>query len=311
MSMHVTLRQLRAFVAVLETGSFSEAAKAMHVSQAALSGLIKELEGRVGVRLLDRSTRSVAPSVVGEAFEPMVRRVLADLDEALDSVTHLTELRRGLVRIAAPEPLSCTLLPQLIAMYTASHPGVDVRFEDVPIEQVLASLHEGSCDVGFGPEGVATDEAVETHVLWADPLGVALHPEDPLKDKAAVSWRDVRDRPFINYMPNFTRNVLSKVPARQHPLSIVPVHRVNTALSMLKLQRGAVVCPAIAESLVHGFGLAFVPLQQPAVSWRISMFARRPSALSPAVESFLRFTREFAGTWAAMDQEARHPAAAA
>ena len=140
MSMHVTLRQLRAFVAVLETGSFSEASKAMHLSQAALSGLVKELENRVGVRLLDRSTRSVSPTVVGDAFEPMARRVLADLDEALDSLTNLKELRRGLVRVAAPEPLSCTVLPELIARYNLQHPDVDVRFDDVPIEQVVAGL---------------------------------------------------------------------------------------------------------------------------------------------------------------------------
>ena len=60
MTMDVTLRQLRAFIAVMETGSFSEAANVMHLSQAALSGLIKELESRLGVRLLDRSTRRVS-----------------------------------------------------------------------------------------------------------------------------------------------------------------------------------------------------------------------------------------------------------
>lgn len=61
MMMDVTLRQLRAYVAVLEQASFSEAARAMHLSQAALSGLIKELESRVGVRLLDRTTRRFRP----------------------------------------------------------------------------------------------------------------------------------------------------------------------------------------------------------------------------------------------------------
>ncbi|RYE78515.1 MAG: LysR family transcriptional regulator, partial [Oxalobacteraceae bacterium] len=87
MAADVTLRQLRAFMAVLECGSFSEAAVAMHLSQAALSSLVKELEGRLGVRLLDRNTRSVSASVAGAAFEPMVRRVLSSLDEALDSVS--------------------------------------------------------------------------------------------------------------------------------------------------------------------------------------------------------------------------------
>jgi DNA-binding transcriptional LysR family regulator len=294
MALEVTLRQLRAFMTVLECGSFSEAADAMHLSQAALSGLVKELESRLGVRLLDRSTRSVSASVVGVAFEPMVRRLFANLDEALESVTNLKELRRGLVRVAAPEPLSCTLLPGLIADYGTRHPGVDVRFDDVPIEQVVAGLHSGSADIGFGPAGVLMDDAVEAHMIRVDPLWIALRRDDPLAAGESVNWKDLRDRPLINYMPNLALNVLSNVPSRHHPRQIVPVHRVNTALSLLRVRQGCVICPAMAQSLVEGFGLAFRPLRQPTVTWRIAIFVRHRSSLSPAVESFLDYTLETA-----------------
>lgn len=294
MTPEVTLRQLRAFMAVLERGSFSEAAEAMHLSQAALSGLVKELEGRLGVRLLDRNTRSVSASVVGTAFEPMVRRVLADLDEALKNITNLKELRRGLVRVAAPETLSCTLLPELIAGYGRRHPGVDIRFDDVPIEGVLAGLHGGSADIGFGPAGVLTDDAVRAHLIRIDPLWVALRPDDPLAAGATVKWKDLRERQLINYMPNLALNVLSHVPPRHHPKDIMPVHRVNTALSMLHVRPGYAICPSMACSLVEGFGLAFRPLLQPTVTWHIAIFARDRSCLSPAVESFLDYTLETA-----------------
>ncbi len=147
------------------------------------------------------------------------------------------------------------MLPELIASYTASHPGIDVRFEDVPIELVLAGLQNGSTDVGFGPAGVVADDAIEAHVLWADPLWVALAPDDPLADGASVSWKDLRATPVINYMPNFAPNVLSQVPVRNHPRKIVPVHRVNTALSMLQVTRGAVVCPFITEPSSGASGL--------------------------------------------------------
>ncbi|MCC6890395.1 MAG: LysR family transcriptional regulator, partial [Hyphomicrobiales bacterium] len=253
MAMDVTLRQLRAFVAVLEASSFSEAARSMHLSQAALSGMIKELESRVGVRLLDRSTRSVSPSVVGQAFEPMVRRVLSNLDEALANLTNLKDLRRGLVRVAAPETLSCTLLPELIAGYGRRHPGVEVRFDDVPIEQVLAGLQNGSTDIGFGPAGVIADEGLEAHVICADPIWVALRPDDPLANGAAMSGKELRERPLLNYMPNIAVNVLANVPTRHHPRETVPVRRVNTALSMLRVRQGAVICPSMAASLVRGF----------------------------------------------------------
>lgn len=304
MSMHVTLRQLRAFVAVAESGSFSEAARAMHLSQAALSGLIRELEERVGVRLLDRNTRSVSPSVVGQAFEPMVRRVLDSLDEALDSLTNLKELRRGVVRLAAPETLSCTLLPELMTLYGQSHPHVDMRFEDVPIEQVLAAVQSGSSDIGFGPAGVVADSLLQAHALWDDPLCVALREDDPLARGASVAWKDLRERPLFNYMPNFASNVLSQVPPRHHPRRLMPVHRVNTALSMLRVQPGAVVCPSMAESLARGFGLKLLPLRQPQVSWKIALFIRRDVSQSPAVESFVAFTLELARTWSAMGEVA-------
>ncbi|WP_247512289.1 LysR family transcriptional regulator [Bradyrhizobium sp. 157] len=305
MAMDVTVRQLRAYVAVLETASFSEAAKAMHLSQAALSGLIKELESRVGLRLLDRTTRKVSASAVGESFAPMARRVLSNLDEALESLTNLKELRRGLVRVAAPETLSCTLLPELIAEYNNSHPGVDVRFDDVPIQEVLAGLQNGSTDIGFGPAGVVPDQSVEVHMICADPLWAALRSDDPLAKGKSVSWKDLRERPVLNYMPNIAINVLSNVPPRHHPKELVPVHRVNTALSMLRVRQGVVICPSMAEPLVRAFGLTFLPLTQPTVKWKIAMFVRNSASLSPAVESFRDFTLDFSTNWAATGIERR------
>lgn len=291
--MDVTFRQLRAFAAVLEQGSFSEAAKAMHLSQAALSGLIRELESRVGVRLLDRTTRSVAPTAVGSAFDPMVRRVLAGLDEALDSLSNLKAVRRGVVRVAAPEPLSCTLLPRLIAAYGAAHPGVEVRFDDVPIAQVLESLHDGGADIGFGPAGVAAGEEIEAHALAPDPVWVALRMDDTLAAGEAVGWHDLRQHTLINFMPNLATNILSNVPSRHHPKEIMVVNRMNTALATLRVRHGAVICPSMAQPLVNGFGLVFLPLRRPGVVWQIALLTRKRATRSPAVESFLNFSRSF------------------
>src|SRR3546814_20147657 len=94
----------------------------------------------------------------------------------------------------------------------ARHPGVDIRFDDVPIEQVLANLHNGSADIGFGPAGVLADDAVQAHLIRIDPLWAALRADDPLAAEQAVSWKALRERPLINYMPNLALNVLSNVP---------------------------------------------------------------------------------------------------
>jgi DNA-binding transcriptional LysR family regulator len=134
---------------------------------------------------------------------------------------------------------------------------------------------------------------------------VALRPDDPLTRGRSVSWKDLRERPLINYMPNIAINVLSHVPPRHHPREMVPVHRVNTALSMLRVRLGAVICPSMAGSLVRGFGLTFLQLTQPIVKWKIAMFARRRTSLSPAVASFLDFTLDFAPNWTTNGVESR------
>ena len=152
------------------------------------------------------------------------------------------------------------------------------------------------------------DQPAEAHMICADPLWVALRPDDPLAKDKSVSWKDMRDRPLINYMPNIAINVLSNVPSRHHPKELVPVHRVNTALAMLRVRQGAVICPSMAEPLVRGFGLTFLPLRQPTVKWKVAMFARHRPSLSPAVESFLSFTREFTPNWAAIGLESRRAA---
>ena len=93
--MNITLRQLRAFVALAQTSSFTEAAGSLHVTQSALSGLIKELEMALGVQVVNRSTRKVSLSEAGREFYPLVARLLQDLDGALDTMSDLKLLKRG------------------------------------------------------------------------------------------------------------------------------------------------------------------------------------------------------------------------
>ena len=298
LSSQVTLRQLRAFVAVARLGSFTDAARTMHLSQAALSGLIKTLESQVGVRLFERSTRRVSPSAVGSAFLPEVERVLDELDLAMTGLTRLKELRRGVVRIAAPETLSCTLLPELIAAYRRAHPAVELRFRDVPIETVLAGLEDGRVDVGFGPTTAVTGDRVVARTLWEDDLGVALRPADPLAQTEPLTWRDLREHTIYTYMRRFEPSVLEAVPQRARPTRIEPVQRVNTALSMVVSHGGGVVAPSLVRQLANGFGLTFRPLAAPVVRRGIALYGRRQAALSPAVQSFADFTVTFAPGWA-------------
>ena len=137
--MNITLKQLRAFVAVARSGSFTLAAESLFVTQSALSGLIKELEQVIGLRLFDRSTRRIQLSEVGRSIYPLIDKILDDLDGVLDEVSN-PPLRKGLVRVATPQLMASTLLPEVIAAFGEVHPAVEIRLVDCAVESVVSRV---------------------------------------------------------------------------------------------------------------------------------------------------------------------------
>jgi len=93
---------MRAFVALARTGTFTLAAQTLHVTQSALSGLIKELEQTLDARVVDRSTRRIGLTEIGRELLPLFSQIIDDLDGALANVADHTRLKKGVVRIAAP-----------------------------------------------------------------------------------------------------------------------------------------------------------------------------------------------------------------
>src|SRR5271155_3605175 len=104
--MNVTLRQLRAFVTVSQTGQFTLAAERMHITQPALSTLVRELEGALKVKLLDRHTRMVRLTEAGSGFYAVAEKTLSDLDNAITNTHSLATLSSGRVSIAASTVIS-------------------------------------------------------------------------------------------------------------------------------------------------------------------------------------------------------------
>ena len=136
--MNFTLRELEAFLGVARFGNFTRAARSLHMSQPALTVRIRHLEDALGVRLLDRTTRSVALTQVGREFLPVVERVLGEIDAVAVNARELAGKRRGLVTVAALPSIASTLLPATVAAFKTSHPGITVRLRDAVAQRVVS-----------------------------------------------------------------------------------------------------------------------------------------------------------------------------
>lgn len=297
---NLTLRQLRAFQAVAAVSSFTDAAERLHLTPAALSGLIKELEGQLGVRLFDRNTRKVSLSAVGLEFQPLTERLLQDLDDAVTSITNLKEMRRGIVRLAAPEVMSCTLVPRAMAAFRALHPQVELRFLDVPIEDATLRTARGEVDIGIAPGPVDHPE-IERVPFMKAPLWLAVREDDALARRSQIGWEDVRRRTFVTFFHTFTQWAPAHFGSKAEtlfPKEVLFVRRINTALAMVQAGFGVTACPVYARALAAGFGLKLVKLCRPEIQREYALLLRAGHSRAPAVQAFQDFLLDFAPGWA-------------
>lgn len=293
--MNPTLRQMRAFVALARTGSFTLAAEYLHVTQAALSGLIKELEQTLGVRVVDRSTRRIDLTDIGRELYPLFGKMIDDLDGALSNIADHTRLKKGVVRIAAPQLMACTLLPQAIAAYRALNPDIQIKLADCPVENVTARVSSGEVDFGIGPERDATAQ-IEAAVLFEMPFVLVFPQGHALEQVARIGWSDLADYPFISLQGQFTERLLRDMHASLRDVPLNPANEVTfmtTALAMVSAGLGITVCLPYAEPLVKLYKLNMRLLHEPELTRRFFVYTRQHRSPSPAAESFIAFLFKF------------------
>ncbi|RVA46536.1 LysR substrate-binding domain-containing protein, partial [Mesorhizobium sp. M7A.F.Ca.CA.004.11.1.1] len=184
MATPLDLNLLKTFVAVVESGSLSNAAPRVGRSQSAVSMQMQRLEEMVGNQLLVRGPRTVTPNAIGEDFLIYARRLLKLSDEAWASVTRPKET--GSVRLGVPDDYAAFLLPPVLSRFAAEHPLVTVELICEQSTALVKTLAEGRLDLAIitrlpeQPLEVIRLErfvwvASPNHVAWeADPLPVAL-----------------------------------------------------------------------------------------------------------------------------------------
>lgn len=142
------LAELNAFVAVAERRSFAKAAVQLGISRSRLSEMIRGLEDRLGVRLLNRTTRSVAPTAAGERLLARLHPLLDDFAAALDSVNAFRDKPAGLLRLTVPPPVASFMLAPLLARFLTRYPAIDL---EISVDAALADIVAGRFDAGMRP----------------------------------------------------------------------------------------------------------------------------------------------------------------
>lgn len=297
--MNVTLRQLQAFVLVAQTRSFTQAAGAMHITQSALSLLVRELESVLDARLVNRTTRSISLTEVGEEFLPSVQRVLAELQHAIGNVDKLLAKERGRVIVAAPLVLSGALLPDIFVSFRERYPGIQLLLKDTLPDHVLPLVRSGAADLGIGTFHKAHGD-LHRVLLFKESFVAVFARKHPLagSDRKHLRWSDLKDQPVLTLQRGSVFHDLAEKGFAAAGLTLEPALEasyVGTLLGMVRAGLGVAIVPGYATALGDRASLAWKPLERPVVEREVVMVHRNTTALSPAAQAFAEHVVEMVG----------------
>jgi DNA-binding transcriptional LysR family regulator len=282
------LDQLRAFVTVADLRSFRQAAVELHLSPPALSRRIERLEERVGARLLDRTSRSVRLSVVGEAFVERVRSVLEDLDDAVLGVNELSSGHSGRLTVAAVPSAACGFVPQALARLAARYPRIRLRLLDGSLQATALAVLGGQADVGIGFNDSAIP-GLNVELLGEDPYKLALPAAHRWAGRRSIRLQDLKDEPLLSLAASSGNRALLELQLAQAGVALELTHEAGhvwTLIGMVEAGLGCALVPAMALRTAPS-GVAAVAIRGNPLRRQIGLLTPAERRLTPLAQRLL------------------------
>ena len=240
----MNLHHLRLFAAVVEEGGFTNAARALRLSQPAISKSLNELERQVHVPLIERGGRGITLTEAGRALYGRARELFGVERMAERELRELRGLKRGTLRVAASTTIATYMLPPVLGRFHTRHPAVRIRATSANTRSVLRLLLEARTDVAL-VEGPISHEAVDVIPWREDELVVIAHPDQRVANQSTVSVEDLlRETILVREPGSGTREVAERALA---------LHGVRPTRTM---RLGGT--EAIKQGVAAGLGVAIV-----------------------------------------------------
>ncbi|WP_407728842.1 LysR substrate-binding domain-containing protein [Pseudomonas helleri] len=283
----MTVKQIRAFLAVAQSLSFAVACERLHLSQSALSLTIKALEEGLGGRLFSRTTRNVALTPEGQALLPRARKLVADWDNAEDEMRQLFTLQRGRVTLAAIPSFACNLLPPILKHFRLRYPKLNVTVNDVINEQVLEMVRDRQVELGVAFEP-APGSSLTFTPLYIDRFVAVVPSDSPLANATVIDWKTLLEQPFITLQrPSAVRVLLEEhLQARQMKLPVeFESHQLATVGRMVASGLGVSAVPALCVAQMRELGARCITLHEPIVERAMGVLTKPGHELSAAAQA--------------------------
>ncbi|HEV2095274.1 MAG TPA: LysR substrate-binding domain-containing protein [Chthoniobacterales bacterium] len=282
------LRHLRYFLAVAEAGSFSRAADRLGISQPSVSQQMRDLEAGLRVSLFQRRGKRILLTPTGSIFQEHARAILRQIEHLLQELAIEPGHLRGALHVGVVPILNVALMPQLVGLFAADHPGISLIIEEISSTEIETALEEGRMDVGLGfltrhspnlrYERLCTDEFALV-VSWAHPWW----------KRRTIKFSELHEQRLLQLPDSFVMRRMTDEICRNHrvrPRVVAEINAIETLLRSLAPLEAAALMPKIALRGREALKLKAIPLQGKNLALEIGLLRLSDTADNSAVGAF-------------------------
>jgi len=293
------IRQLKAFVAIAESGTFTAGAERVHITQAAISMQIRQLENETGTRLFVRAPRRVLLTEAGEYLLERARVILREHDAALDELAALTGAHRGRLRLGtASAGMGGEQLPQILRELRKNHPGAETSLFSGTSAQLVQQVLAGQLDAAFVSLPVEA-HGIQSELLNEDYLVAIGSPRHQLaKQKVVSAYSLAGEKLILGERGGNTRRLIDQFfeKAGVSINVVMELSRMAAIKRMVEEDMGVGIVPLQSvKDEVAGGRLVRWWIEGAQINWQLGLARLVGGYESPIHQTFLQLSREHFG----------------
>jgi DNA-binding transcriptional LysR family regulator len=283
-------RQLRAFCVLARTGSFTQTARELHLTQSGISHSMKALESEAGCRLLDRLGKRVALTQAGEQLLQHAEKILMEMEAARESLGALGKWGRGRLRLGASTTACQHIIPPVLREFKESFPEHAISLEPGDTPELVGALLKQRVDLALSMEAEGEPQ-LEFHPLFTDELNFIVSAMHPWARAGRVERVEIPRQSYILYSKrSITFRLIENYFRREEMVlnTVLEVGSMEATKELVKLGLGvSILAPWVARKEIEDGSLVALPLGRKKLQRRWGILHWRGKRLNLAEETFI------------------------
>ncbi|MCX8585374.1 LysR family transcriptional regulator [Gilliamella sp. B3023] len=289
--MNISIKQLRAFLALAETENFTRASEVVNLSQPAFSALIATLEQEVGFRLFDRDTRKVQLNIDGLHFIELARNLIHNYDNTIREIKRYSSGEEGSVTVAVLPSLAVKWLPQVINKFNEENPKIRVDILDTQWDRCLHAIIDNTADLAVAA-GTPTLKDIHADLLFSDEFYLICHKDNVLAQKKSVELKELEGHNFIAFSKGTSIRIYTDQLTQLYNIQYaMEVRQLTSMMGLVAVNQGISITTGLTLFQFEHDNIAIIPFKDISLKRAVYLIKKRDRQLSKQAQKLYQFIR--------------------